>query len=162
MKLWNGYLYISTLLFTALFPLYSKYYLLVNSTVYSFISAILKILSTNVLRIEFQWLRASGRRISKTSLPRQWWAGKPPCPPCENCQTPVPDHQHCPGGGGLEREEKLPCIYVTTEIPAVVLWNWTKTALHWPDHIMLICVCSIARTGCYIGQNRPNDTILEY
>ena len=28
--------------------------------------------------------------------------------------------------------------------------------------IVFICVCSIARTGCYIGPNEPNATILEY
>ena len=28
--------------------------------------------------------------------------------------------------------------------------------------VVFICVCSIARTGCYIGPNGPNATILEY
>ena len=28
--------------------------------------------------------------------------------------------------------------------------------------VVFICVCSIARTGCYLGPNEPNDAILEY
>ena len=28
--------------------------------------------------------------------------------------------------------------------------------------VVFICVCSITRTGCYIGPNGPNATILEY
>jgi len=28
--------------------------------------------------------------------------------------------------------------------------------------VVFICVCSIARTGCQIGPNGPNATILEY
>ena len=28
--------------------------------------------------------------------------------------------------------------------------------------VVFICVCSITRTGCWIGPNGPNATILEY
>ena len=28
--------------------------------------------------------------------------------------------------------------------------------------VAFICVCSVAKTGCWIGYNRPNATILEY
>ena len=28
--------------------------------------------------------------------------------------------------------------------------------------VVFICVCTIARTGCYIGPNGPNAIVLEY